>query len=65
MSAWDEDYVNEEVQAVFENNINNTLAEAMAALEEGLTGRIRDHEATLQSSPPKVKKRQRRLRHDA
>ena len=50
---------------VFENNISNTLAEAMAALEEGLAGRIRDDEAALRSSPPKVKKRQRRLHHDA
>jgi hypothetical protein len=50
---------------VYENNISNTLAEAMAALEEGLTGRIRNHEAALRSSSPTVKKRQRRLHHDA
>jgi hypothetical protein len=37
----------------------------MAALEEGLTGRIRNHEAALRSSSPTVKKRQRRLHHDA
>ena len=50
---------------VFENNISNTLAEAMAALEEGLTGRFKDHESALRSSSPTVKKRQRRLHHDA
>jgi hypothetical protein len=50
---------------VFENNISNTLAEAMAALEEGLTGKFTDREAALRSSSPTVKKRQRRLRHDA
>ena len=50
---------------VFENNRSNTLAEAMAALEEGLAGRFKDHESALRSSPPKVKKRQRRLQHDA
>ena len=49
---------------VFENNISNTLAEAMAALEEGLTGRFKDHESALLQSSPTVKKRQRR-RHDA
>jgi len=50
---------------VFENNGNKTLAEAMTALEEGLVGRFRDHEAALRSSSPKVEKRQRRLHHDA
>jgi|SRR6266852_1602604 len=50
---------------VFENNGNETLAEAMAALEEGLAGRFRDQEAALRSSSPTVKKTQRRLRHDA
>jgi hypothetical protein len=49
---------------VFENNISNTLAEAMAALEEGLTGKFTDHEAALRSSSPPVKKRQRRLHPD-
>ena len=46
---------------VFENNISNTLAEAMAALEEGLTGRFKDHESALRSSSPTVKKRQRSI----
>jgi hypothetical protein len=50
---------------VFENNGSNTLAEAMVALEEGLTGRFKDHESALRSSSPTVKKRQRRLHHDA
>jgi hypothetical protein len=50
---------------VFENNISNTLAEAMAALEDGLAGRFKDQRAALRSSSPKVEKRQRRLRHDA
>lgn len=50
---------------VFENNGNKTVAEAMAALEEGLAGRFKDHESALRSSPPKVKTRQRRLRNDA
>ena len=50
---------------VFENNTSNTLAEAMAALEEGLAGRIRDQEAALRSSSPKVKKTQRRPHDDA
>jgi len=49
---------------IFENNTSNTLAEALAALEEGLAGRFRDQEAALRSSSPKVEKRQRR-RHDA
>lgn len=50
---------------VFENNGSNTLAEAMAALEEVLTGRFKDHESALRSSLPTVKKRHRRLHHDA
>lgn len=50
---------------VFENNISNTLAGAMAALEEGLAGRIRDYKAALLQSSPKVNKRQPRLHHDA
>jgi hypothetical protein len=50
---------------VFENNGNKTLAEAMAALEEGLAGRFRDQAAALRSSSPTVEKRQRRLPHDA
>ena len=49
---------------VFENNGNNTLAEALAALEEGLAERLRDQEVALQSSP-KVAKTQRRPSHDA
>lgn len=49
---------------VFENNSSSTLAEALAALEEGLEGRVRDQQAALRSSSPKVEKRQRR-RHDA
>ncbi len=54
----------DEAGVVFENNSSNTLAEAMAALEEGLAGRFRDQQAALRSSSPKVEKRQRR-RHDA
>lgn len=50
---------------VFENNGSKTLAEAMAALEDGLAGRFTDHEAALRSYSPTVKKRQRRLHHDA
>jgi hypothetical protein len=49
---------------VFENNRSSTLAEAMAALDEGLAGRFMDHEAALLPSSPKVKKTQRRLHHD-
>ena len=49
---------------IFKNNISNTLAEAMAALEEGLPGKFTDHEAALRSSSPTVKKRQRRLHPD-
>ena len=41
---------------VFENNSSNTLAEAMAALEEGLAERFRDQEAALRSSSPTVEK---------
>jgi hypothetical protein len=50
---------------VLENNGSGSLAEAMAALEEGLAGRFKDHESALRSSSPTVKKRQRRLHHDA
>jgi hypothetical protein len=50
---------------VFENNGSATLAEALAALEEGLAGRFKDHGATLRSSSPTVKKRQRRPGDDA
>jgi hypothetical protein len=50
---------------VFENNGSNTLAEAMAALEEGLAGRFKHHESALRSCSPTAKKRQRRLHHDA
>ena len=42
---------------VFENNISNTLAEAMAALEEGLAGRIRDDKASLRSTPAQGQKK--------
>ena len=49
---------------VFENS-SSTLAEAMAALEAGLAGRFRDHEANLRSSSLPVKKTQRMLHHDA
>lgn len=54
----------DEAGVVFENNSSNTLAEALAALEEGLAGRFRDQQAALRSSSPKVEKRQRR-RHGA
>jgi hypothetical protein len=50
---------------VFENSSSNTLAEALAALEEGLSERCRDDEAALRSSSPTVKKIQRRQHHDA
>jgi hypothetical protein len=50
---------------VCENNSNNTLAEALAALEEGLVGRSRDHEAALRSSSPRGGKTRRRPRDDA
>ena len=44
---------------VFEDNRSNTLAEAMAALEEGLAGWFRDQRTDLRSSSPTVKKTQR------
>lgn len=47
---------------VFENSSSKTLAEAMAALEDGLAERVRDRD--LQSSSVTVKKTQRRG-HDA
>jgi hypothetical protein len=50
---------------VFENNSSTTLAEALAALEEGLAGRCSNQEAGLRSSSPTVKKTQRRPRDDA
>jgi hypothetical protein len=50
---------------VFENNSSTTLAEALAALEEGLAGRFGKQEAALPSSSPTVKKTQRRPRDDA
>ena len=50
---------------VFENNSSTTLAEALAALEEGLAGRISNHAAALPSSSATVKKTQRRPRDDA
>lgn len=49
---------------VFENSSSKTLAEALAALEEGLAERIRDRETGSQVSLSTVKKTQRR-RHDA
>jgi hypothetical protein len=49
---------------VFENASSNTLAEAMAALEEGLADWFRDQEPRLRPSSPTVKKTQRRLHHD-
>jgi hypothetical protein len=50
---------------VFENNSSTTLAEALAALEEALAGRVSNQEAALRSSSPTVKKTQRRPRDDA
>ncbi len=49
---------------VFDNNTSTTLAEALAALEEGLAGRFQDHGDGLQSSSPTIKKTQRRPRND-
>jgi hypothetical protein len=54
----------DEAGLVFENNSSTTLAEALAALEEGLAGRLRDQDALL-SCRPTVKKAQRRSRPDA
>ena len=48
---------------VFENNSSNTLAEALAALEEGLAGRFRDHEAALRPSSPTAKKKSQKPRN--
>jgi hypothetical protein len=50
---------------VFENNSSTTLAEALAALEEGLAGRLRKQEVALRSSLPPSKKAHRRSRSDA
>jgi uncharacterized protein DUF6930 len=50
---------------VFENNKSTTLAEALAALEEGLAGRVSNHAAGLRSSSPKGGKTQRRPCSDA
>jgi hypothetical protein len=50
---------------VFENKCNNTLAEAMAALEEGLAGWFVGRGTELRPPSPEVEKRQRRPRHDA
>jgi hypothetical protein len=50
---------------VFENNSSTTLAEALAALEEGLAGRFGNQEAALPPSSPTIKKAQRRPRTDA
>jgi hypothetical protein len=43
----------------FENRFGEH--EAMAALEEGLTGRFEDRESALRPSSPTVKKRQRSI----
>jgi hypothetical protein len=50
---------------VFENNGSTTLAEALAALEDGLAGLVRDHQAAVRSSSPAVKNTQQRPRSDA
>jgi hypothetical protein len=50
---------------VFEDGSSKTLAEALAALEEGLAKRVRGREAGLRSSLPTVAKSKRRPRHDA
>jgi hypothetical protein len=50
---------------VFENGSSKMLGEALAALEEGLAGRVRNQEAALRSSSSTVKKTQRRPRDDA
>ncbi len=50
---------------VFEDDKVDTLAEALVALEEGLTERFEGEEANVQSSSPTAKKTQRRLRHHA
>jgi hypothetical protein len=55
----------DEAGLVFENNSSTTLAEALAALEEGLAGRFSSQEPALRSSSPKVTKTQRRPRDDA
>lgn len=47
---------------VFENNSSSSLGEALAVLEERLAGRVRDHETSLRSSSPIVKKTQHRPR---
>ena len=48
----------------FENDESKTLAEALAALEEGLTERFRDQRNELLQSSPEIEKRKGR-RHDA
>jgi hypothetical protein len=50
---------------VFENNSGATLAQALAALEEGLAGRFDNQEAAVESSLPTVKEIRRRPRNDA
>jgi hypothetical protein len=50
---------------VFENKGSTTLAEALAALEEGLAGQLRAREADWRPSLPAVKKTRRRPRNDA
>jgi hypothetical protein len=50
---------------VFENSSSKTLAEALAALEEGLAGRFGDQKADGRSSLSAVKRTKRRPRDDA
>ena len=54
-----------DARLVFEDNSSTTLAEALAALEEALAGRVMNQEAPLRSSSPTVKKKRRRPRDDA
>jgi hypothetical protein len=55
----------DDARLAFENNSSNTLAEALAALEQGLAGRFGKQEAALPSCSPTVQKTQRRPRDDA
>jgi hypothetical protein len=50
---------------VFEDDKVDTLAEALVALEEGLTERLEGEEANVQSSSAPAKKTEWRLHHDA
>lgn len=54
----------DEAGVAFENNSSSTLAEALAALEEGLAGRIKDHGTALRSSSPPAKKKSQRHRNN-